>query len=160
MNARGLHGNCMSYFQKVRLFLRTFVQFLLNESSRSLSQTIENLSAFEKIELTQGLYLRVPKAEIKLMSVGAGGSDVVQAMTLSVDDATQIFRSIEHAYDHQEMVEIKVGELSWKTDCRLQSNPDRVVITFDGPLGRTRTDASRKDIAVAIARFTNRFDAK
>ncbi len=150
----------MTVFQKVRLFIRMFVRFLLRTSSQSFSQTLSNLSAFEKIELTQGLYLRIPKAEVTLMSVGAGGSEVIQSMTLSVDDATQIFRSIKRACDRHEVVEVKVGELSWKTDCRVQSNPDRVIVSFDGPLGRTRTDAKREDIAAAIAKFADRFGTK
>jgi hypothetical protein len=147
-------------FQNVRLFLKTFVRFLRNASHETLSQILSHLSAFEKIELTQGVYFRVPKAEVRLMSVGAGGSDVIQSMTLSVDDAKQIFRSIERAYDRHEMVEIKVGDLSWKTDCRVQSNPDRVNVSFNGPLGRTSTHVRRQDIAAAIAKFTNRFETK
>ena len=146
-------------FQNVRLFLRTLMRFLRNESYESLSRTLSHLSAFEKIELTRGVYFRVPKAEVKLMSVGAG-SDVIQSMTLSIDHAKEIFRSIERAYDRHEMVEMKVGDLSWKTDCRIQSNPDRVIVAFNGPLGRTRVDAKRQDIAAAIANFTNRFETK
>jgi hypothetical protein len=146
-------------FQNVRLFLRTLMRFLRNESYESLSRTLSHLSAFEKIELTQGVYFRVPKAEVKLMSVGAG-SDVIQSMTLSIDEAKQIFRSIERAYDHHEIVEMKVSDLSWKTDCRVQSNPDKVIVAFNGPLGRTRIDVRRQDIAAAIANFTNRFETK
>jgi hypothetical protein len=94
------------------------------------------------------------------MSVGGGGSEVIQSMTLSVDDAKKIFRSIERAYDRNEMAEIKVGDLSWKTDCRVQSNPDRVTVSFNGPMGRTRIDVKRQDIAAAIAEFADRFDTK
>src|ERR1017187_3510285 len=145
----------MRFFQKVRLFFRVSIRFLFRTSSQALSQTLSKVSAFEKIELTDGLYLRVPKAEVTLISVGAGGSEVIQSMTLSVDEATQIFRSIKRACDLYEVVEIKAGELSWTTDARLQSNPDKVIIVFNGPLGHTRTDARRKDLAAAITEFTN-----
>ena len=147
-------------FQNVRLFLRTLVWFLRNETYESLSRTLSHLSALEKIELTQGVYFRVPKTEVRLMSVGAGGSDVIQSTTLSIDDAKQIFRSIERAYDRNEMVEIRVGDLSWTTDCRVQSNPDRVTISFNGPSGRTRVDLKRQDLASAIAKFANVFEPK
>ena len=81
-------------------------------------------------------------------------------MSLSVDQAKEIFRSIERAYDRHEMVEIKVGDLSWKTDCRVKSNPDKVTVSFNGPMGRTRVDVRRQDIAAAIADFSNRFETK
>ena len=90
------------------------------------------------------------------MSVGAG-SDVIQSTTLSVDEATQIFRSIKRACDLHEVIEVKVGELSWTTDARLQSNPDKVIIVLNGQQGYTRTDATREDIAAAITEFSNRF---
>ena len=92
------------------------------------------------------------------MSVGAG--EDIQSIPLSVDHAKKIFGSIERAYDRHEMVEIKVGELSWKTDCRVKSNPDRVTISFNGPMGRTRIDVRRQAIAAAIAEFSNQFDTK
>jgi hypothetical protein len=145
----------MSFFQKARLFFRVSIRFLFKTSSQALSQTLSKVSAFEKIELTDRLYLRVPKAEVTLRSVGAG--EDIQSMTLSVDEATQIFRSIKRACDLHDVEKIKVGELSWTTDARLQSNPDKVIIVFNGPLGRTRTDARREDVAAAITEFTNRF---
>jgi hypothetical protein len=143
----------MSFFQKVRLFVRLSFQFLLRLSSQALSRA----SAFERIELTDRLYLRVPKAEVTLMYLGAAESE---SMTLSVDEATQIFRSIKRACDLHEITEIKVGELSWRTDGRLQSNPDKIIIVFDTPMGHTRTDARREDVAAAVTEFTNRFGLK
>src|SRR5438105_4097749 len=109
----------MSFFQKVSLFF----QVLLRSLSKALSQALSEVGAYEKIALTNGLYIRVPKAELVLMSVGAGGSEVIQSMRLSVDEAKQIFQSIKRACDLREIVEIKVGELYWTTDARLRSNP-------------------------------------
>jgi hypothetical protein len=146
-------------FQTVRLFLRTLVRFLRNESYESFSRTLTHLSAFEKIELTQRVYFRVPKAEVKLMSVFPG-NDGIQSMTLSIDDAKQIFQSIELAYDRHEMVEMKVGDLSWTTDCRIQSDPDKVIVAFSGPSGRTRVGVRRQDLAAAVANFAARFETK
>jgi hypothetical protein len=147
-------------FRNVRLFLRTLMRFLRNECYASLSQTLSHPNDFERIDLTRGVSFVVSEADVKLMSVGAGGSEVMQSMTLSLDDTKQIFRSIERAYDRHEMVEIKLDDLSWKTDCRVRSNPDRVTVSFNGSLGRTRIDVRRQDIAAAIANFTNRFETK
>jgi hypothetical protein len=92
------------------------------------------------------------------MSVGAGGSESIQSMTLSVDDLKQIFGSIQRAYNLNEIVEIEIGDLSWKTDCRIQSNPDRVTVSFHGPMGRTYTHVRRQDLAAAIANFADRYE--
>ncbi len=53
----------MNCFQKVPLFLGMSVRLLLKAFSRSL------------------LYFSVPKARVTLMSVGTGGSEVIQSMT-------------------------------------------------------------------------------
>jgi hypothetical protein len=143
----------MGLFQKVGLFFRV----LLRSLSKALSQVSSEMGDFEKITLARGLYFRVPKPEVTLMSVSSDGGDVIQSMSLSVDEAKQIFQSIKRACDLHEIVEVKVGELSWKADARLQSNPDIIVIAFNGPLGRTRVTAKREDVAAAVAEFTDRF---
>ncbi|SHM59698.1 hypothetical protein SAMN05444321_6887 [Bradyrhizobium lablabi] len=149
-------------FRNVRIFLRTLMGFLQNEISESLSRRSSYLSTFKKIDLAQGVYflVSVPEAEVKLMSVGAGGSEVMMSMTLSIDDTKQIFRSIERAYDHRELVEIKLDDLSWKTDCRARSNPDKVTISFKRLWERTRIDVRRQDIATATASFSSLFETK
>ena len=138
------------------------MQFSITKISEALSRRSSYLSTFKQIELTRGVYflVSVPEAEVKLMSVGGGGSDVIQSMTLSIDDTKQIFQSIEHAYDHREFAEIQLGDLSWKTDCRVRSNPDKVTISFKRGWERTRTDLRRQDIAAAIASFSDLFRAK
>jgi hypothetical protein len=143
----------MSFFQKVRLFF----QVLRSSLSQALSQALSRVGSYEKITLTDGLYLRIPKAELTLMSLGAGGSEVVQSMKLSVNEAEQIFRSIKRACDLQEVVEVKIGDLSWKTDASLKSSPDEIIIVFNGPLGYAREVARREDVVAAVAEFTNRF---
>ena len=62
-----------------------------------------------------GRAVRLPKAEVTLKSEGGRGSEVMQSMKLSIVEATQIFQSIQRTYDLHEIVEIKVGELSWTT---------------------------------------------
>jgi hypothetical protein len=108
----------------------------------------------EKVTLTNGLYFRVERSGLTLVSVGAGEC---QSMKLSVDEAKQIFSSIESACTSRDVVKVRAGELSWTTDARPKSNPEKVVIRFTGPLGFTRTDARRKDVAAAVVEFANRF---
>ena len=143
----------MGFLQKARLFFRV----LLKSLSAALTQALSEIGSNEKIALTDGLYLRLPKAELTLMSLGAGGSEVIQSMNLSVGEAQEIFRSIKRACDLHEIAEIKIGELSWRTDARLKSNPDEIIIVFNGPLGYTRTTAKHEDVVAAITEFTNRF---
>src|ERR1039457_6087331 len=91
-----LHGGgSVRFFQKVRLFFGVSIRFLFRKASQALSETLSNMSAFEKIELTDQLYVRVPKAEVTLIS--SVGLDNPQSMTLSVDEAIQIFRSMQRA---------------------------------------------------------------
>lgn len=142
-------GASMHAFRKVRVFLQVLLQ--------SLSRALSSLGSYEKIAFTERLYLRIPTAELTLMSVASGGSDVIQSMNLSVNEATEIVRSIKRACDLQELVEIRVGELSWKTDGRLQSNPDKIIIVFGGPLGYTREIANREEVVTAVREFSNRF---
>lgn len=75
-------------------------------------------------------------------------------MRLSIGDAREIFKSIESACETQGIGEIRVGELSWKTDARLHgAEADRVVIQLDGPLGFSREVLTRKDVTAAVAQF-------
>ena len=79
-------------------------------------------------------------------------------MKLSVDEARQILRSIKNACDLNDVEEIKVGQLTWKTDARIRSKgSEEIIIKFSGPDGSTRTPARRKDVAAALAEFTDRF---
>jgi hypothetical protein len=136
------------------------MRFLRNECYPSLSKALSHRGAFKRIDLTGGVSFNVSEADVKLMSVGAGGSEVIQSITLSIDDTKQIFQSIERAYDRQEMVKIKLGDLSWNTDCRVRSKPDKVTISFDRLFERTHIDVRRQDIATAIANFSNLFEIK
>src|SRR5258705_5099177 len=56
----------MSFLQKVGLFF----QVLLRSLSKALSQVVSEMGAYEKIDLTKGVFLRIPKAELFLTSVG------------------------------------------------------------------------------------------
>lgn len=78
-------------------------------------------------------------------------------MKLSIDEATEIFQSIKRACELQDVIQVKVGALSWTTDARVKSNPNKLVIVFDGPLGYTRDIAKRDDVTTALTEFTNRF---
>ncbi|SFQ13466.1 hypothetical protein SAMN05216330_11675 [Bradyrhizobium sp. Ghvi] len=94
---------------------------------------------------------------MELVSVGSGGSEVIQSFALSIDDAKKIFQSIERAYHHRDLAEIELGELWWKTDCRVRSNPEQVSISFKRGWERTRTNVRRHDLATAIANFNGLF---
>jgi hypothetical protein len=138
----------MSFGQKVGLFFQVLIGSLLKALS---------CGSHESIALTDRLYMRVPKAELTLMSVGG---DVVQSMTLSVSEAEQIFRSIKRACDLHEVVEVKVGDLSWTTDGTLKSGSEEIIIIFNGPLGYTREVAKREDVVAAVTEFADRFGLK
>ena len=146
-------------FRNAAVFLRVLMRFSRAEISGFLSRKSKYLSTIKRVELTRGVYflVSVAEAEVQLMSVGAGGSDVMESMTLSIGDAKQIFGSIAYAYDHQDVAEIKLDELLWKTDCRVRSNPEKVTISFERGWGRTRADVRRQDLAMAIANFSQLF---
>lgn len=150
------------FIRNATIFLRTLARFLRIEVSESLSRRSAYLSTFTRVELTRGVYflVSVPEAEVKLMSVGAGGSEIIQSMRLSIDDTKQIFRSIECAYDHEDVAEIKLGEVSWRTDCRVRSDPEKVTISFKRGWERTRADVWRQDLAKAIANFSDLFKVR
>lgn len=137
-------------FRNGKIFLRTLVRYLWNEIFEALSRRSSYLSTFQEIDLTHGVYFLVSarEAEARLMSVGP---DFEMSVALSIDEAKRIFRSIERAYDDRELVEIKLADLSWKTDCRVRSNPDKVTVSFKRGWERTRVDARRQDLATAIA---------
>ena len=67
-------------------------------------------------------------------------------MRFTISDAKQIFGSIKRARDLQEIVEIQVGDFSWRTDARSDAN--EIVIVFNGLLGYPNTFTQR--IALAI----------
>ena len=85
---------------------------------RSVFQALSNMyfaRTFEKISLTDQLYLGIPKVGITLVShFGGEGSGI----KLSVDEARQVLQSMKQACELNDVVEIKVGELTWKTDAR------------------------------------------
>jgi hypothetical protein len=126
--------------------IKAFFEVLFTSVLRGLSGS----SSYEKIALTDRLYMRVPKAELTLMSVGGGE---VQSTKLSVDEAAQIFRSIKRAFDLQETVEVRIGDLTWKTVV----SSAKVTIVVNGPQGYTREVAKREDVEAAVANFDNRF---
>lgn len=145
--------------RKIEIFLRTLVRFLRNEVSECLSRRSSYLSSFQEIDLTQAVYflVSVPEAEVKLESVGF---DFGISIGLSIDEAQQIFRSIERAYDDRDLVEIRLADLLWKTDCRVRSNPDKVTISFKRGWEGTRVNVRRQDVAMAIARSRNLLGTK
>jgi hypothetical protein len=144
----------MNDHRKIKVFFEVLGRLLSRVGSQALARIGAELGPEEKVTLTNGLYFRVERSGLTLVSVGAGEC---QSMKLSVDEAKQIFSSIESACTSRDVVKVRAGELSWTTDARPKSNPEKVVIRFTGPLGFTRTDAKRKDVAAAVVEFANRF---
>ena len=126
---------------------------------RSVFQALARMyfaRSYEKIALTDRLYLGVPKMEITLVSL----IGEAQTAKLSVDDARQVLRSVTQACDLNNVVEIKVGDLTWITDARVKSgNPDQIVIKFSNSQGSTRTSATRAGLLAATEEFVSRFGA-
>ena len=61
------------------------------------------------------------------MNFGAGGSELVQSMKLSVSEAEQVFKSIKLACDHSETAKAIVSELHWTTDATIRTNQDTIL---------------------------------
>jgi len=123
----------------------------LGRAIRVFFRTFSRMTDHRKIKFSDRMYMLVPYVELTLVSLGV---DNVQAMKLSVKDATEIFKSIRSACEMREIKEIEVGELTWKTDARLQpEDPDRVVVQFDGPLGFVREVLRREDVVAALTEF-------
>ena len=121
---------------------------------RFFFQVASRMSREDRITFSDQVYMRLPDVEITLVSLGME----IQTTRLSIDDAKEIFKSIKSACDMHEIKEIKVGELYWKTDGRLQSaDEDRMVIEFGEPLGFARHVVNRQDVSSAVIEFTKRF---
>ncbi|OKO67488.1 hypothetical protein AC629_42690 [Bradyrhizobium sp. NAS80.1] len=144
----------MNGYRRVEVFFKVLRRFLSRAGSQAWSRFSAELGPKEKVALSNQLYFCIEPSGFTLMSVGAGE---IQSMKLSVDDTKRIFSSIKQACDGRDIVGISVGELSWTTDARLKSNPEKITIKFNGPLGITREIAKREDVANAIAQFTYRF---
>src|SRR5579863_2713612 len=118
---------------------------------RSFFLAFSRMSEDRKIKFSEKVYMVVPYVELTLVSLGI---DNVQTMRLSISDAIEIFKSIKSACEMHEISEIRVGQLSWKTDARLHpEKPDQVVVQFAGPLGFAREVLKRKDILAAVVEF-------
>lgn len=143
-------------FQSDRLHLRTLVRLLRKEISKLVPWKLTYPSTFKLINLSRLIYFRVSVPTDEVWLIWAG-SEVIQSMMFSIDETKKIFQSIERAYDNQELVEVNVGDLLWKTDCRPRSYPDAVTISFKRGWERTREDVKRQDVASAIATFRSLF---
>jgi hypothetical protein len=117
----------------------------------TISSMLSRRTSVEKIEFSDIFYVAVPRVELTLNFMTV---DDVFSMNLSVNEASEIFRSIKSACDKNGITEIKVGELSWKTDAR---DERQVTIKFRGPPGGVYTTIARADVASAVADFTRRF---
>lgn len=142
-------AGCMRPLQKIEEFWAVLRNFISN--------AVEESTFNGRIDVTDLLFFGMQRSGLILMSYGAGGSEVIQSMKLSVDEAKQIFLSIEQACTRESVVNIKIGELSWMTGARPKANSDKVVIVFDGPLGYTHAVAQRRDVVAALAKFADRF---
>jgi hypothetical protein len=144
----------MNDHRRIKVFLDVLGRFLSRTVAQAWSHIAAELGPKETVALTNGLYFCIERSGLTLVSAAAGDS---QSMKLSVDEAKQIFSSIESACTSRDIVKVRTGELSWTTDARPKSDPEKVIIKLTGPLGYTRTDARRKDVAAAVVEFANRF---
>lgn len=144
----------MNAHRRIKVFFDVLGRFLSRTWAQAWSHIADVLGPKKTVALTNGLYFCIDRLGLTLVSTGAGDS---QSMKLSVDEAKQIFSSIETACTVRRAVTVRVGELSWTTDARPKSNPEKLIIKFRGPLGSTRTDARRKDVAAALLEFAKRF---
>jgi hypothetical protein len=103
-----------------------------------------------KIKFSERLYIYISKTELTLVSLAVGN---IQTMRLSTNDAIAIFRSVEAAFNAQEIMQVKTGDLVWTTDARLQAeHPDRMLIKCNGPLGFVYEVVDRKDVFLALSK--------
>jgi hypothetical protein len=144
-------------FRSVQIFVRTLVRSLRTEISEFLSKRWAYVATFKRIELTRGFWFEVsvPEGEARFEDFGAGGSEIILSGTLSLDETKQIFQSMEHAYTHCELAEIRLGTLLWKTDCRVRSHPDEVTIIYVQSGSRANKMLKRQELATAIASFND-----
>jgi len=123
----------------------------------SFFQALVEMRHEEKIMLSPRVYFRVAKDGLALVSLHM---DNAQARTLSIAEARQIFRSIKQACGLNGVEEIKIAELSWKTDARAKSNQSTVVVRLNGPSGFIHERLKRDDAIAAVMEFDRKFDLK
>jgi hypothetical protein len=154
----------MKLFWKVEIFFKVLGRSLSRNTFQLIaemkSKLINEFNIQEKIKLTDLFFFEVRSSGLTLMSFGAGGSEVVQSMKLSVDEARLVFLSIKQACADQDIVSVKLGEQSWTTDARPKSDPDNIVVKCSGPWMRTRDIATREDVAKAMTQFVDRVGLK
>jgi hypothetical protein len=122
-----------------------------SQIARALIRAFHTVNTSRRIRFSKDLYFQIPDLKLTLFS---GSVEFTQSMELSIPEAKAIFQSIKSAYELRELQEIKVGGLSWTTDGRVQpTDPDRIAIKFNGPLGYTRTVLKREDVAAALEDF-------
>jgi hypothetical protein len=143
----------MDLSQTVRLFFKVLYRSILG----GISKTLHGAGADNRISLTDHIWVQIPKSELTLWSVGAGGSEIVDNKDISVEEARDIFESIKRACELNDVVNIQIKELAWTTDARTRSNPDEIILAIETPLARTRALAKRSDILIAAAKFNARY---
>src|ERR1700761_1781989 len=143
----------MNLSQTVRLFFKVLYRSILN----GISKTLRGAGTDNRISLTDHIWVQIPKSELTLWSVGAGGSEIVDNKDISVEEARDIFVSIKRACELNDVVNIQIKELSWTTDARTRSNPDEIILTFETPLSRMRALAKRSDVLMAAGKFNSRY---
>ncbi|SHN83762.1 hypothetical protein [Bradyrhizobium erythrophlei] len=124
---------------------------LFQALSKTVSSALSRINSFEKIEFSDRFYLVIPRIELTLNFMTV---DEVSSTKLSVDEATELFKSIKTACEQNGIAEFKMGELSWKTDA---SSEGQVKIRYKTPQGSAYTIVERASVDAAIANFTQRF---
>jgi hypothetical protein len=96
-------------------------------------------------------FIRFPRRNFSL-NTGDG------SVELSLAEVRELLASIGSACERRDIVEAKIGDISWTTDARLKAkNPDRVGIRYWGPSGGLSATVSRKGLLSACDEFSSLF---
>jgi hypothetical protein len=113
---------------------------------------------YQRIKLTEsewGLFVQFPRPRFRLQS-NRGESSWTD---LSIEEARELFRSIESACRRQEVETVEIGDTKWTTDARPNArNPDGVIVKIGGQMGPARLGGlSRARLLSACKEFANVF---
>ena len=112
---------------------------------------------YQRIQLTSlenALFIRFPRPNFTFVCnlAETGSAD------LSLAEVGELLASIEAACQRRDIVDVKIGDLSWTTDASLQAkDPDSIAINYWGPMGGLSARVSRQRLLSACKEFSSIF---